>query len=105
MNKELIKCYECLDLAFNATIEDIQARTKALIKIYNNKAVETGNSYDKQIGQVEASAEMMIENINKNGIPDKDFHHFKCSWQSVGWLTVALLFVGIICYFSFYIFK
>lgn len=105
MSKELIKCYECLDLEYNATIEDVDARAKAMIKIYNNKSVEKGVSFDSQIGKIETSAKQIIENINKNGIPTKDFHKYKCSWQSVGWLAVAVLFTGLICFLSFYILR
>ena len=105
MNKELIKCYECLDLSYNATIEDVEARTKAMIKIFNNKAIEKGKSYDKQIERVETSSKEIIANIKKNGIPDKDFHHFTSSWQSIMWLAMVLLVAVVVCFFSFYIFK
>lgn len=104
MNKDLKKCYECLDLPFEATIEDVQVRKNALIKIYNNKSIEKGISYDKQIGLVETSAKAIIENIKNNGIPKEEAHHFESSWKSVSILLITFVFVAMICFFSFYIF-
>lgn len=104
MNRELKKCYECLDLPINATIEDVETRKKALIKIYNNKTIEKGISYEKQIGLVETSAVAIVENIKKNGLPNEEVHHFETSWKGISILFVALIFVAMICFFSFYIF-
>lgn len=104
MNKDLKKCYECLDLSFNATTDEVKVREKALIKIYNNKALEKGVSCDKEKGLIETSAHTIIENIKKNGIPKEETHRFECSWKSVGILSIILVFVAIICFFSFYIF-
>ena len=103
MDKNLKKCYEYLDLPITATIEEVELRQKALIKIYNNKSTEKGVSYDKKIGIVETSASAIIENIKNNGIPKDEHHYFDSSWKSIGILTTILAFVGMFCYFSFYV--
>ncbi len=104
MDKNLRKCYECLDLPISATIQDVQLREKALIKICENKALENGISCDKEIGIIETSAKTVIENIKNNGIPKEENHYFDSSWKSVVTLTIVLAFVAMICFFSFYIF-
>lgn len=104
MDKNLKKCYECLDLPISATEDDVELRKKALVKIYNNKSVEKGVSYDKQIGLVETSAETILENLKNNGIPKDEHHYFESSWKSVGILAIVLAFVAMFCFFSFYIF-
>ena len=102
MNKELKRSYECLDLPFSATSEDVKMREKALIKIYNNKSVENGNSHDKEIGEIEKSAKIILENLKKNGQP-KEVHSFDSSWHSIIILLAVLFFVGLLCFFSFYV--
>ena len=105
MNKELKKCYEYLDLPINSTIEDVQAREKALIKIYQSKAQEKGVSYEKQIGLVETYAREIIENIKNNGVVKEEFHRFESSWNSISILLIIFVFTAMLCFFSFYIFK
>ena len=63
MNKNLRKCYECLDLPVSANEQDVEIRTKALIKILENKQLEKGVSCDKEIGEVETASATIIENI------------------------------------------
>ena len=104
MDKDLKKCYECLDLPITATEQDVQLRKKALVKIYETKAVEKGVSYDKQIGLIENSSASIIENLKNNGTPKDEHHYFESSWKSIGILSIALAFVAMICFFSFYIF-
>ena len=104
MDKKLRRCYEILDLNISSTIEDVQIRKNAMVKIYNNKSLEKGVSHDKQLGVIEESASLIIENIKNNGIPKEENHYFDSSWKSIGILTVVLFFVGLICFFSFYIF-
>ena len=104
MDKKLRKSYECLDLPISATIEEVESREKALIKIYNSKEVEKGISYDKKIGEIEASSKLIIENIKNNGIPQEEHHKFESDWTSIWILSAVLLFAAMLCFFSFYIF-
>ena len=104
MNKELIKSYDILNLPFSSTVEEVEIRKNALIKVYNNKAVKKGVSYDKQIGEIETSASLIIENIKKNGIPNTEYHLYNSSWKSIIMLCGVLLAVALICWFSCYIF-
>lgn len=103
MEKELRKCYEVLDLPFSATEEDVKSREKALIKIYNNKSLEKGVSFEKQIGLIESSTVTILENLKKNGIPKDVPHSFNSSWSSIGYLAITLVFIALVCCFSFYI--
>lgn len=98
----LKKCYHNLELPYDSTIEDVMAREKAKIKILQNKAEEKGISVDKDIVTIENCAKIIIENI-KNGVKIEKHHNFECSWQSVCILLAVLGFVGIICFFSFYV--
>lgn len=104
MDKNLRKCYECLDLPISSTIEDVQLREKALIKICENEAKEKGVDCNKRLADVEMSAKTIINNIKNNGIPKEENHYFDSSWKSVATLAVVLAFVAMICFFSFYIF-
>lgn len=104
MNKELQRYYDLLDLPIKSTIEDVEMRRNALIKIYNNKSQDKGVSYDKQIGEIEVGASKIIANIKNNGIPKEENHYFDSSWKSILILGVVLLSVGMLCAFSFYIF-
>lgn len=104
MNRDLRKCYDVLNLPFSATIEEVEIRQFALIKGFNDKSLEKGISYDKQIGEIETSANLIIENIKKNGIPKDECHRFESSWKSIIILGIILLCVALVCGFSFYVF-
>ena len=39
MEKNLKKSYQCLDLSYNATIDEVETREKALIKILTSKVI------------------------------------------------------------------
>ena len=104
MDKNLRKCYECLDLPITATAEDVRLREKALVKIYENESVEKGIPFDKKIDLVASSASTIVENLKNNGSPQEELHRFDSSWKSIGILSVVLAFVCMICFFSFYIF-
>ena len=104
MDKGLRKCYECLDLPFSATAEDVEIRKNALIKVYNNKAVGKGISFERQIEQIETSASTIVENLKNNGTPIVKNHYFDSSWKSIAILGIVLAFVAMFCFFSFYIF-
>ena len=66
MDKDLKNGYDCLDLPYDATVEQIQAREKALTKIFLAKADEKNKSFDKQINNVKTSANLILENIKGN---------------------------------------
>ena len=97
MNKDLRKSYEILDLPISSTIEDVETRQNALIKI------EKSNGNIKKIEIIQNSATKIIENIKKNGIP-KDNHKFSASNESLITLIIVFVFSLIACVLSFVIF-
>ncbi len=102
MEKELKNCYKCLDLPYSATIEEVETREKALSKILLAKSGYEQKS-EKEISKVKYSADYIVENIKKNGIPKEEFHRFDSSKESIISLLIILVFVGLICFFSFYV--
>ena len=101
MDKKLKKCYLKMDLEFQATAEEVKTREKALIKILNSKEKEFNISAEKEIADVENSAKMILENIEKNGISSEKCHRFEASNESIICLSVVLFFVVAICIVSF----
>lgn len=97
MNKDLRKCYEILDLPIESTIEDVETRKNALIKI------EKSNENLNQVQVIERSATIIIENIKKNGVT-KDNHSFETSNESLITLFVVFAFSLLACILSFIIF-
>ena len=104
MEKSLRKCYECLDLQFSSTIEQVEAREKALIKIFKAKEKDEKISCKKEIEEIKIAKEKIIENIIKNGVPNDKTHHFETSNESIVALIIVCFCVGLLCYFSFSIF-
>ena len=102
MEKDLKKCYQDLELPYNATIEQVEAREKALIKILSAKENNKKISYEREIGEVKISANKIVENIKKHGIPKEENHDFEASNESVAGILIVFVFVVIICFFSFY---
>lgn len=101
MEKNLKKCYHCLDLPYNATADEVETRKNALVKILNSKAEEKNKSYTKEIEKIENSAGLILTNIKNNGISEKVNHCFESSTESIICLLIVLAFVGAICFFSF----
>ena len=104
MNKSLRKSYERLDLPYNSTIDEVQAREKALIKILKSKEIDNGVSCKKEISNVQKASALIIENIKTNGIPKEDFYKYEASNESLVALFIVLLFACMVCFFSFYLF-
>ena len=104
MDKSLRKSYEHLDLPYNSTIDEVQAREKALIKILKSKEIDSGVSYEKEIEKVQNASSLISENIKNNGVPKEDFYKYEASNESIVGLFVILLFVCMLCFFSFYLF-
>lgn len=104
MDKQLKRSYENLDLPYSATIEDVEMRKNALIKVCHNEELEKKTNHTKQINEIEFSAENIISNLKKNGAPKEERHTFDSSWGSIGLLGIILLFIVGLCWFSFYIF-
>lgn len=104
MEKELKKCYYDLDLSYQATEEDVNARANALTKILKAKEMEKKVSCANEIALVKDSAKRIIKNIKKNGIPTEQSHRFESSTQSIIVLCIVLFFVSFICAFSFSLF-
>lgn len=103
MIKELKKSYYNLDLPFSATKEQVQTQEKILIKILRAKALKTGKSQKKKIDIIVKSANLIIDNLEKNGIPDIK----ECSFSSTGkelatqlFVLLALTIVALIGYLS-----
>lgn len=103
MEKNLRKCYELLDLPYSSTEEEVASREKAMIKIFIAKADEENKSYDQEINDVKSSAKNIITNIKNNGIPKEKHHHFETSRESLISLLIVLMFMGAICFLSFYV--
>ena len=105
MDNNLRKSYECLDLPINASVEQIEAREKALIKILQAKEKEENISCVEEINRVKMSKKRIISNIQINGIPkEEEKHQFVASNESIFALVLVLIFTGILCFFSFYLF-
>ena len=100
MKKELKKCYHYLDLNYDATIEEIQTREKALLRILNVKSKEKNVSFEKKKELVKSYAETLITNIKNNGTP-KVSHYFD---SNPLWVGMTLIVAIMLCYFSFYVF-
>ena len=103
MEKELKRSYRFLDLPFNATEEDVEARKNALNKVLFSKGQEKNKSYDKQIQAVNDSANLILSNIKKNGIPTEENHSFDSSIESIIVLFIIAFFAGLACFYSFYV--
>ena len=104
MEKELKNSYFRLDLQYSATIEDVESRKKALIKILNMEEKEKNVSKQKEIEQVKDDCAHIIENIKNNGIPKEECHRFEASNESIFGLLIVFAFVFMLCFFSFYAF-
>ena len=102
MNNKIKKYYKYLGLAYNSTIEDVELRKKALIKVLHSKANENKISTEKEIAIVEQYTNKIIENIKVNGVLEG--HCFETSKESILGLVIVLIFVVAICVFSFYSF-
>ena len=89
MTRELKKCYYYLDLSFNATVEQVKTQEKILIKILRAKALKKGVSQKKKIDKIVYCANMIEENIIKNGIPNFQ----ECRYVSTGKELAMQLFV------------
>ena len=63
MDKNLKRSYEVLDLPITATVEEVELRKNALIKI------EKSNENLKQVQVIDQSATRIIENIKKKWHP------------------------------------
>ncbi len=102
MKKVLKKCYRTLDLPFNSTIEDVELRKKAILKTLE---IEHNSKKTKQKIYIENSANIIIENIKNNGVPNEEDHYFESSNESIFALVIVLIFVSLLCYFSINILK
>ena len=102
MKKELKKCYNCLDLEYSATVEEVKVREKALLKILNSTVGK--KSCEKEILNVKKSAREIIENIKNNGIPNEERHRYETSGESIIGLLIVLLFAIMICVLSFHLY-
>ena len=103
MTKDLKQSYEYLNLPYSATIEDVEARKNALIKIANAKSIEKKIDTKDEIQKIEDSANIICLNLNQNGIPNEK-SGFNTSKESLGVLMLVLVFSIILCVSSFFAF-
>ena len=104
MEKNLRKSYELLYLPISSTIEQVETREKALIKVIEAKEREKNISCVKEIEKVKISSELIIKNIKENGIPTEKNHQFNSSGESVFVLFLISVCSAIFCYFTFTLF-
>ena len=100
MNNKLKRSYDCMDLPYSATIEDVETRKRAMIKIVNSNYDQETKSKQKEIALIEKSAKAICDEINANGIPDCDDKIVESS-DSMLWLVIGVAVSAIICFFSF----
>ena len=103
MDKRLKNCYYYLNLPFTATEEDVRIRETAMHRIFKTKEKNNGKSYKKKINRVTSSANLIIENLKANGMPNVKSHWFEISNESLFVLLAILCFVGMICVISFWV--
>ena len=101
MDKKLRKSYDYLDLPYSSTIEEVDAKKDIMIKVAKS---DLNNSNDKQVKRVLNCANLIIDNIKNNGIPNEMDHRFEMSMELIYCLSIALSFVGVLCILSFYMF-
>ena len=102
MNKLIRSCYYNLNLPFTSTIEEVKINEKLLIKIQRAKALKTGKPRKKQIDKIIKDSEMIVDYINKNGVPAKE-NYFISTPKNIIAQTCVLIVVcviAIIGYFS-----
>lgn len=91
MTKEIKKYYHFLDLPYDATIEDVKARQKVMIKVLRAKAIKRGVSYSKQINKIAIVGEEVISFINGYGVQPAQKEWFKIDRGQV--LTQLFCFI------------
>lgn len=98
MPKEIKKCYNYLDLSYSATVEQIEEREKILIKIMRAKAIKTGKSHKAKIQEIANNANILIDYVNENGIPNKKDYMFETS--SMGLFTQIFVLISVLILFT-----
>ena len=102
MDKNLKKSYQKLNLPYGATEIEIKNRKDELIKaLESRKTVKA----EQQIKNIEEAYSIIIEDIKKNGLPEEKSHRFESSKESIIGLTITLVIVAVLCYFSCYLFQ
>lgn len=102
MEKKLRISYKLLNLPYSATEEEVETRRNAMVKILES---ETNKKTENRIIEVKNAAETIITNIKNNGIPKEEHHLFESSNESIIGLLIVLVFVVLICFFSFYLYS
>lgn len=90
MPKEIKKHYNFMNLSFSSTIEDVEMRQKSMIKIVRAKAIKKGKSYNDKINKIALSAHILVEFINKNGIPKINDNLFETDKRDMVYQVVVL---------------
>ncbi len=96
MLNQVKRCYNYLDLPYNATIEDVQTRQKVMIKLIRAKGLKTGKLNEKKIKKINIAADKIVFYINKFGVAKKGFK-FETDVNS----TVNLLFAFLLSFVMF----
>ena len=79
MLNQIKRCYNYLDLPYNASIEDVQTRQKVMIKLIRAKGLKTGKLNEKKIKKINIAAEKIIFYINKYGPAKNGFFCAFCN--------------------------
>ncbi len=101
MEKDLKRAYKYLRLTDLATQEEVEARKNALIKIAKAKRFE-GKDYEDEIEKINDAAKIVSSNLG-NEQPIETNYKYESSNESIVSLTIALIFVLLICLYSFYV--
>ena len=99
--KELKKSYFYLNLPYDATPEQVKTQEKMLIKILRAKALKTGKSQNKKINEIVKCANTILQNLEKNGIPNLKEFGFSSTGKELAIQAFVLLAVSIVAIISY----
>ena len=94
MPKDIKKQYHFLDLPYNSTVEDIEIRSNALIKVLRARAIKKGVNNTFKIDKVKASRDKILNYVQQNGIPKGNGVLYDVSINTI--YTQLFTFVAII---------
>lgn len=95
MTKEIKKCFRLLNLPYNANLDDLKEKERALIKYYRAKAIKTGVSHDENIAFVRIASEKLYEYISNNKEEYKGLY-FETTPTEIG-MQLIMLVLNCLC--------
>ena len=102
MPKEIKKIYNFMNLSYSSSIEEVQERENVMIKTLQAKAMKNNKFYEEKTNKIVASANKLIEYIEKNGVPNKRDNLFNTSNSSIMTQLIMLFAVIMVLSFSIY---